>query len=417
MRVWFALCAFTFLIAGCASDGGASEFVGGPGPTVSVPSDDGGVGASSTAAATEPEDAAAPDSTSTSTTVSPLDLEGMTLTLEPLITLQRPVAVAADPQSGNLFFAEQARQVVRLDDAGASSMLDFRGELSSGNEQGLLGVVFSPDGSQLFTQHTDPDGDNVVLRFDMVDGAPDPSTQLMVIRIPQMRSNHNGGHLAFGPDGNLWIGLGDGGGGGDPGEHGQNPATLLGSMLRIAPTDDGYAIPTTNPFAAGGDGAPEVVMWGLRNPWRYSFDPATGDLWIGDVGQDRREEVNVLRARDGTGLGANLGWNEMEGLDTYRQGIEPIDHHRPIFDYAQSDGRCSVTGGEVYRGSAIPRLRGAYVFGDFCTGEIFAIDSALDQPELVRLDITVPEVTSFGVDASGELLVLSRAGAVSRIVG
>jgi glucose/arabinose dehydrogenase len=339
------------------------------------------------------------------------------LDLEPLVTLQRPVAVAADPQSRTLFVAEQGRQVVRLDDGGATSVLDFRGELSSGNEQGLLGLAFSPDGAQLFTHHTDRAGDNVILRFDMVEGAPDPSTQVMVLRVPQLRSNHNGGHLAFGPDGNLWIGLGDGGGGGDPGDHGQNPGTLLGSMLRITPTDDGYAIPAMNPFANGGDGAPEVVMWGLRNPWRYSFDPATGDLWIGDVGQDRLEEVSVLRAADGGGIGANLGWNEMEGRDTYRRGIEPNDHHPPTVDYAQAGGRCSVTGGEVYRGAAIPQLVGAYVFGDFCSGELFALDSALDDPELLVLDITVPEVTSFGVDADGELLVLSRTGTVSRIVG
>jgi glucose/arabinose dehydrogenase len=335
------------------------------------------------------------------------------LALVQIAEVSSPVAFVQRPGSAELFVAEKAGRVRNL--STNTVVLDIAGEVSTGNEQGLLGMAFSPEGGQLFVNFTDRSRDTVVRRYDVDGSTVDAGSIVDVIRVDQLRSNHNGGHLVFGPDHYLYIGLGDGGGGGDPGENGQNPNTLLGSMLRIIPTDDGYDIPPDNPFAGGGDGAPEVFMWGLRNPWRYSFDPDNGDLWIGDVGQDRFEEVDVVRAAEGGGNGANLGWNELEGSEPYRGGSAPDGHTQPRVAYAQTDGRCSVTGGEVYRGAAIPSLVGTYVFGDFCTGEIFGVAASGDAT-MFELDIDhVSELSSFATDSAGELYAISLGGTIFRV--
>ena len=202
----------------------------------------------------------------------------------------------------------------------------------------------------------------------------DMSTRRRLMDVPDFASNHNGGDLAVGPDGFLYFAMGDGGGGGDPEDTGQNPDDLLGALLRIDPEAGSaagppYAVPDANPFKNGG-GAPEVWAYGLRNPWRFSFDRATGDLWIGDVGQDAFEEIDLLPRASGGGRGANLGWSEMEGVEPYEGGREPPGHVRPIFTYGRDGGGCSVTGGFVYRGAAIPPLQGTYVYGDYCIGEL-----------------------------------------------
>lgn len=320
------------------------------------------------------------------------------------------------PGSTDLFVVEQRGRIVRFPNGsadGADVTFDLRGSVSLGNEQGLLGMTFSPDGDTMYVDYTNSDGDTVIARYAMAGPIADAASAEVLLTIDQPQGNHNGGQLTFGPDGFLYIGMGDGGGGGDPGEHGQNPDTLLGSILRIdVATDDGYVIPSDNPFLDGA--APEVFIYGVRNAWRFAFDEPTGDLWIADVGQDRFEEVNVLRK--GRAAGANLGWNEMEGLEPYRSGTAPDDHVEPVIAYAQTSGRCSVTGGEVYRGSEIPRLAGTYLYGDFCTGEVFGyrIDESADP---VRLDLpAIDGLTSFGLDAQGEPYVLSRAGGIFRIV-
>lgn len=364
-----------------------------------------------------PETTAAP-TTTTTTTIPTTPVETIGLELELISTFRRPVGVVVRPQTDDLYVVEQSGRIIRLpagvpDDADV--VLDLRGSVSGGNEQGLLGLAFSPDGRRMYVDYTDTSGTTVIARYEMAGPIADAASAEVLLTIPQPRGNHNGGQLAFGPDGFLYIGMGDGGGGGDPGEHGQNPNTLLGSILRIDVSGpSGYAIPPDNPFIDGE--APEVFIWGIRNAWRFGFDPATGDLWIGDVGQDRFEEVTVLRASEGGGNGANLGWNEVEGLEPYRNGTIPDDHVAPVITYSLTGGRCSVTGGEVYRGAAIPALRGTYLYGDFCTGEVFGyrVD---DSANAARLDLAVvSRLSSFGVDGDGEMLAVSLTGGLYRIV-
>lgn len=349
-------------------------------------------------------------------------LGGLALGLELVGEARSPVAIANRPGTADLYVAEQGGRVRRFEGgtgpASNDIVLDLQGRVSGGSEQGLLGLVFSVDGERVYLHYTDRSGSSVIARYDMAANVADVGTEEVLLVVAQPRNNHNGGHLAFGPDGFLYIGLGDGGGAGDPDRNGQNPATLLGSILRIDVSPaEGYRIPSDNPFMAG-DGAPEAFVWGVRNPWRFSFDSATGDLWVADVGQDRFEEVTVLRAADGAGNGANMGWNELEGFEPFRGGTVPPGHVAPIATYAIASGRCAVTGGSVYRGSEIPSLVGTYVFGDFCSGELFGIDAAVDADgQMVSLDIpTVDQLSSFGVDEAGELYALSRAGGIFRIV-
>ena len=235
--------------------------------------------------------------------------------------------------------------------------------------------------------------------------------------------NHNGGHLVFGPDGLLYIGLGDGGAAGDPLEAGQDRGQLLGSILRIDPAGvDGsaYAIPADNPFVGEEGARPEVWLKGVRNPWRFSFDRATGDLWVGDVGQDEIEEIDHLPAdADGlnAGRGLNLGWNAMEGDQPYDDGVEPDDHTPPVFTYTHAEGGCSVTGGFVYRGSTIPELFGAYLYADYCAGDLRAL--AVTDGEVVD-DATIADPVdgpvSFAQGPGNELYLLAQSGPLLEIV-
>lgn len=356
--------------------------------------------------------------TTTTTTIPSVPVESIALELELISTFRSPVDVRAHPTSGDLYVVEQSGRIVRLPEGlpeDADVALDLRGQVSLGNEQGLLGMAFDTAGERLYVDFTDTAGSTVIARYDMAGPIADAESVEILLTIPQPRGNHNGGGLAFGPDGFLYISMGDGGGGGDPFEHGQNPDTLHGSILRIDVSgDEGYTIPPDNPFLNGD--APEVFTWGIRNAWRFGFDSVTGDLWIGDVGQDRFEEVTVVRAQDGGGNGANLGWNEVEGAEPYRGGTIPADHVAPVITYGHSGGRCSVTGGEVYRGSAVPSLLGTYFYGDFCTGEVFGyrVD---DSGEAARLQLpAVSRLSSFGIDADGEMLAVSRSGGLYRIV-
>lgn len=360
-----------------------------------------------------------PTTTAAATTIPSTPLEQVSLDLELIATLRGPVGVASRPGSADLYVIEQQGRLVRLPDAsseGADVALDLRGSVSGGNEQGLLGAAFTSDGATLFVNYTDNSGTTVISRYPMVGTGADSAGAEVILTIPQPRGNHNGGQLSFGPDGYLYVGTGDGGGGGDPELNGQNTNTLLGSILRIDVSGpSGYTVPPDNPFLDGA--APEVFIWGIRNAWRFGFDSATGDLWIGDVGQDRFEEVTVLRAADGGGNGANLGWNQVEGTEPFRSGTIPANHVAPVITYGHSGERCSITGGEVYRGNAVGALFGTYLYGDFCTGEVFGyrVDESSDP---VRLDLpAVDRLSSFGLDADGELLVVSGGGGIYRITG
>jgi glucose/arabinose dehydrogenase len=340
------------------------------------------------------------------------------LTLERVAAIDEPVAMAYRSGEPSLYVAEKTGRIWRLPEQGQPTVvLDISGEVSLASEQGLLGLAFSPGGGEyLYINYTDLRGDTRIHEFAMLVGRPDPGSRREVLVVDQPFSNHNGGDLTFGPDGYLYIGLGDGGSGGDPDGNGQSLDTLLGKMLRIDPSpSDGepYGIPSDNPFVGRVDARPEIWAYGLRNPWRYSFDRETGDLWIGDVGQNAWEEIDLEPASsDG---GENYGWNAREGTHPF-SGDRPDGAIDPVYEYANGTGACAVTGGYVYRGSAIPALQGAYLFADFCGGVVRALRPDGDGFVHESLGLETPNISSFGEDQDGELYVLSFGVGVLKIV-
>ena len=341
--------------------------------------------------------------------------------LVPVLTLDEPIDMAVAPGDDLVWIAERAGRVLRVDmERGdvVEAILDITDETEATGERGLLGIAATE--RWLFANFTDLAGDTRVEAFERAGTSLSGHRRTILFQAQPFR-NHNGGDLAIGPDGFLYVGFGDGGSGGDPLDAGQDPTTWLGAILRIEPTPDAtdpYAVPADNPLAAGRDpaGRPEIFLTGVRNPWRFSFDRATGDLWIADVGQDHYEEVTVLLAANGGGLGANLGWRLREGLHAYA-GDEPPNHADPVWEYSQDDG-CSVTGGYVYRGTAIEDLYGAYVFGDYCTSRLWALQISRGEVEFRELGAEVfgGSLASFGEDAQGEIYALSLNGTVARIV-
>ena len=335
--------------------------------------------------------------------------------------LNEPIGFATRPGDDAIYVAERSGQVRRLeilvDSEGESTVLGHEAVIniddivSTTGEGGLLAIAFSPDGSYLYLSYTDQDFVSRITAYAMQGNMADRTTRIEIIAVEQPFENHNGGDIRFGPDGYLYWGLGDGGGSGDPKSTGQDPTDLLGSILRIIPNPPktGYQTPPDNPFSPDGDntGAAEVWAYGLRNPWRFSFDPANADLWVADVGQNNEEEINHLPASDGSGRGANLGWNAMEGASPY-SGPEPADHVAPIVSYAH-DQRCSVTGGEVYRGDRIPGLAGTYLYGDWCTGEIHALHNAGNgnSSSIGLGSVGSNNLVSFGVGPNKEIWVAS----------
>jgi glucose/arabinose dehydrogenase len=347
------------------------------------------------------------------------------VTLTPVAEVSAPTAAAVRAGDSSLYVAEQAGVVRAVRDGALDPQpaLDIGNRTLNGGEQGLLGLAFSPDGSKLYVHYSDRtnNGDNQVDEFTMSGNAADPSSRRPLLTVETLQANHNGGQLAFGPDGFLYIGLGDGGGAGDrgeghaPGGNGQSLDTLLGKILRIDPRPSGdapYTIPPDNPFARDG-GRPEIWAYGLRNPWRFSFDGETGDLWIGDVGQNAWEEIDFVPA--GEGAGANYGWARLEGNHPF-DGEAPPDAVPAIFEYPNPDEGCSVTGGFVYRGERIANLRGAYVFADYCTAELRALVQTDGTVVAERsLNVSSENVQAFGQDGDGELYVLSAGQGLLRI--
>lgn len=352
--------------------------------------------------------------------------EETNLALTPVASLTDPMALVARPgtggTSGDLYVATREGQVWLLSadgDEPPEMVLDISAQTNPECEEGLLGIAFSPDGSKLYVSSTDLGGDSLIVEYPLSGQWVQADAGREVLRVDQPACNHNGGHIAFGPDGYLWIGFGDGGGRDDMFNQGQDLDTLLATMVRINPVARGntaYSIPADNPFADGG-GRAEIWHYGARNPWRFSFDRATDDLWIADVGQNEWEEIHVLRAADGWKPGANLGWPLFEGHVRFSGAETPEDLDFPIHVYDHDTG-CSITGGHVYRGSAIPSLVGTYVFGDFCQGRLWGL--TLDdqgQATQIELGLSVDPVTlvSFGEDAAGELYVLSFDDTVYRL--
>lgn len=280
-------------------------------------------------------------------------------------------------------------------------------------EEGLLGLAFSPNlqtDGRVYVYYTAGEPRRSVLsRFQVVGESMDTASEHVLLEVPQPFGNHNGGQLAFGPDGFLYVALGDGGSAGDPFENGQNLSTILGSILRIDVSGEDYAIPPDNPFVGRPNARAEIYAYGLRNPWRFSFDRATGHLWAGDVGQDRWEEVDRIVA------GANYGWNVLEGFECFQSAsCDTTGLQMPRAVYGTDDPDCSVTGGFVYRGPSIPELRGWYVYGDFCSGRVWAANTADDSPPVLLAHTGLP-IASFGELPDGELLVLTFANAVFRL--
>lgn len=354
------------------------------------------------------------------------------VTLEAVVpdgTLDNPVGMVSElgvttALRDKVFVIEQPGQVVMLDLKQPSEkpqvVLDIRDRVySDGNEQGLLGLAFHPKKPGIAFVNYTTKTHTVISRFVMSDPEHpellDPASEVIILTYEQPFSNHKGGQLAFGPDdGYLYIAAGDGGSGGDPHGNGQNKQSLLGKVLRIdvntGVNGKHYSIPADNPFAGGG-GAPEIYALGLRNPWRFSFDTVTGKLWAADVGQDRLEEINLIEK------GGNYGWNVMEGNLCFepKEGCKKEGLIEPIFTYGRDKG-VSITGGFVYRGKALPALVGWYVYADYAMGTIWALreneDGSVDNKVLIETDQLI---TSFGVDADGELYICSQKGSLLRL--
>ncbi len=340
-----------------------------------------------------------------------IDLD-VALTLTDVASMSSPIAGAVGPD-GTLYLAERAGTVHPLTDQGVGDpVLDLTSRTTTDGERGLLGLAFAPDGDELHVSLTDEDGDTLVLAYPFAGGTVDDEPRT-VYALEQPYANHNGGHIAFGPDGMLYLGLGDGGGGGDPLDAGQDLSTPLGSLLRLDPRGEASA-PPDNPFVDREGVAPEIYAYGLRNPWRFSFDEQAGHLWIADVGQDSMEEINRLDIDEAPG--ANLGWARMEGTLGF-SGEEPDDHVPPVHEYRRAEGRCSITGGEVYRGAAIPALTGVYLYTDLCDSTVrgLLVDAAGQVVRDAPLSVAGERVVSFARDADGELYLLDFAGAVRRI--
>ncbi|MEU7852531.1 PQQ-dependent sugar dehydrogenase [Nonomuraea sp. NPDC049141] len=323
-----------------------------------------------------------------------------------LAELAKPVAFAVRKGDRRLYVAEQGGRLKTLD---GDTIVNLSGEVSGGNEQGLLGVAFHPSGRWLYLDWTDASGDTHVTEW-AYDGK-EATRRRDVLTQDQPYANHNGGQLAFGPDGHLYIALGDGGSGGDPHRNGQNLGTLLGKILRIDPRGTPYKIPDDNPFVGKEGARTEIWAYGLRNPWRFGFDRDNGDLWIGDVGQDRWEEVDYQPA--GSEGGENYGWNLREGDQPFRggKGRELTD---PVITYPlHQGGNCSVIAGYVYRGGKIPWLQGQFLYGDFCAGWVKA--APVDELDKEAKVGQVEQLSSFGEGLDGELYALSLQGPVYRI--
>ena len=331
--------------------------------------------------------------------------------------LGAPLDLAVRAGDENLYVAQKGGQlnVIAPDGTVADALfLDLSDRVSTESERGLLGIAFAPDGSRLYAHYSDLDGAGHLASWAVTDQGLDLESEIDHLSVRQPFSNHNGGRIAFGPDGFVYWALGDGGSGGDPEGNGQNRNTLLGSILRIEPLTEGdatYRVPDDNPFVGDPDARPEIWVWGLRNPWKFSFDD-DGGLWIGDVGQNEIEEIDFLPA--GAAAGANLGWNAREGTARF-EGDPPEGAIPPVFEYDHGTG-ASVMGGFVYRGEAIPALRGRYVFGDFSAGFIAALALEDGEWRARELPIRVPQLASFGEDEAGELYALNLSGSVYRLV-
>lgn len=348
-------------------------------------------------------------------------------TQEVVTSLGRPVYLTAPPGDSRLFVVLQSGRIriIQNDQLLPNTFLDISGQVSGGNEQGLLSMAFHPDyasNGYFYVNYTDNSGDTRVVRYSVSAGdnnQADAGSAFPIITVAQEFGNHNGGHVAFGEDGMLYIPMGDGGSANDPNGRGQDPATLLGSLLRID-VDGGspYAVPAGNPFASGQGGAPEVWAYGLRNPWRIAFDPVDNVLYVADVGQNTFEEVNAVSS---SSTPVNYGWGTMEASACFNpsSGCDQSGLTLPVAEYDHGEG-CSITGGYAYRGSAVQGIWGHYFYSDYCTGFLrsFRLAGSVATQAREWNVGSIGNVYSFGQDAAGELYILSsnNGGTVYRLV-
>jgi len=339
-----------------------------------------------------------------------------------------PLYLTSPPGDSRLFIVEKGGAIRIVKDGSLLPLpfLDLSWKVSGGSEQGLLGLAFDPGyatNGRFIVHYTDVSGNTTLSAYRVSATDPDqadPATETILLTVEQPFSNHNGGQIVFGPDGMLYLGLGDGGSGGDPGGRGQSLADLLGDILRLdVSSSTSYTVPPDNPFVGQTGSRPEVWSYGLRNPWRFSFDAATGDLYIADVGQNVWEEVDVVAAAAGAGRGANFGWNVTECRHCYASpGCDTSQFTMPVLEYSHAQG-CSISGGYVYRGAAIPALQGHYFYADFCSGWVRSFrmqDGQAVEPYQWPTLTPGGSVTSFGQDAAGELYIMIAEGRVFRIV-
>ena len=425
-----ALVTVALVVVACGSDGSSgSDSFGSGQPEVPAsataattvePITDSTVPAPSVPGTSESPSPAVP-----STTSSPAGpLPEPTVELFEIGTFDQPVDAATRPGFGEVYVVEQPGRVIAVTDLSTDVVLDITDLTDARGEQGLLGLAFHPTDDLAYVYFTDLDGDTVVAEFaiDPTTGVFDRSSSREVLTVDQPYTNHNGGQLAFGPDQLLYIGVGDGGSGGDPERHALDLSSRLGKILRIDPKPDGdqpFGVPADNPFADGGAADPTIWAYGLRNPWRFSFDPLTGDLWIGDVGQGDFEEINHSTAteRRDAAKGANFGWSAFEGFERFNDDQPADGALAPLFVYDHADGRCSVTGGAVARGDSVPDLAGWYLFGDYCTGQIWALDpnAPPSEPRVVEI-AELGGVAAITSGPEAEIYVVSNGGTVARLI-
>jgi len=350
------------------------------------------------------------------------------LSLNPVGEFIAPVEVFTRPGDDRIFVVELMGAIQATDPAATAPepalILDLSELTAVVGEHGVLGAAFHPTNDLLYVHYSDLDGTTIVAEYavDPDTAVADPNSARIVLTVDQPFDNHNGGELTFGPDGYLYLGLGDGGSANDPYRSALDLTSRLGKILRIDPTPSGdvaFTVPADNPFVDVADADPTIWSFGLRNPWRFSFDATSGDLWIADVGQDAWEEINRASASvEGTGAGAGVsfGWSAFEGNERFNDDQADAGHTEPFATYERADGRCSISGGAVYRGQAISALDGWYVFGDYCTGEVLGFDTALDdgEREIVTL-ATTPALVAVAAGPDGELYAVSVGGMVSRL--
>jgi glucose/arabinose dehydrogenase len=343
--------------------------------------------------------------------------------------LDFPLFLTAPPGDDSRLFVVEKTGRIRLIKNGSllpAAFLDLSSKVSSGGEQGLLGLAFHPGyagNGRFVVNYTNTSGDTrvSVFRVSANPDVADAASEQVILSVDQPFANHNGGMVAFGPDGKLYIGMGDGGSGGDPQGNGQNRNTLLAKLLRLEVSGTGQvSVPADNPFVGQAGSRPEIWSYGLRNPWRFSFDRQSHDLYIADVGQNAHEEINASTAATEFGRGLNYGWNRMEGASCYKppSGCNQSGLTLPVLDYDHSQG-CSVTGGYVYRGDAIASLRGLYFYGDYCSGWVksFRLSGGQSAERRDWAELRPGgQITSFGEDARGELYVMISSGKVFRII-